>query len=310
VSRAPTTWPQAAERLARRIRRRERIGAAVAPLGRALLLGGAGGVALKLAGSAPQWPLVVLGASVGLGLLGALHASSRVPRVAASHAAWALDRVAGAKERGLVAATVPGAVGAEAAWAAGRIEPPRVALLPPRGLAVALGGILAVVLALLVPQAAADAPAAPLTGSAADAAPSAGGEAAHPRTDPGHQDAARAEATAAVREALGLGPQAATDPERVAERMNDERLRDAARDAAPEGSEVAALLARGASADLVAEALGAGGEAEARARKARRQATAALAARAVVPVPADRRALLERYTLRRDARVSRGEGER
>jgi hypothetical protein len=308
LARAPATWPQAAGRLARRIRRRERIGAAVGPLGRALLLGGAAGVALKLGGAAAFWPPLVLGASLALGLLGAIHALGRVPRVAPADAAWALDRVAGAKERGLVAATVPGPVGAEAAWAAGRLDPPQVGLLPPRGLATALGGVLAVVLALLVPTARTES--LPLAGTGGAVVEAAGGGGGDLRADPGQADAARAEATAAVREALGLGPQAATDSERVAERLADERLRDAARDAAPEGSEVAALLARGASPDLVAEALGAGGQAEARARAARRRAAALLAGQAVLPVPAHRRALLERYSRRRNARVPTGEGGR
>lgn len=307
MGRAPATWPLAADQLARRVRRRELIGAGVGPLGRALLAGGAAGVALKLGGAAPPWCGVVLGASVVLGLLAALHALGRVPPVATADAAWALDRVAGAKERGLVAATVSGPVGAEAAWAAGRVDPPRVGLLPPRGLATALGGVLAVVLAVLVPAAKADLPPPGPDAPGAGAAAPGGGDALD---DPGHEDAARAEAAAAVREALGLGPQAATDPQRVAERLGEERTRDAALEAAPEGSEVAALLARGASADLVAEALGEGGRAEARARKARRQAAAAKAGAAVVAVPPDRRAFLERYTRRRDARVPSGTGGR
>lgn len=310
MGHAPTTWPRAAERLARRVRRREQIGAVVGPLGRALLLGGAAGVALKLGGAAPLWPLTVLGASLALGLLGAFHALGRVPPVATADAAWALDRVAGAKERGLVAATVPGPVGAEAAWAAGRIDPPRVGLLPPRGLAMALGGILAVVLALLVPTAVVEAGPAHTTGSPETGAAAPGGGGGDLRADPGREDAAEAEAAATVREALGLGPQAATDPERIAERLGDERIRDAALEAAPEGSDVAALLARGASPEAVAEALGAGGEAEARARQARRRATAAIADGAIVPLPADRRALLERYTQRRDARAPKTEGGR
>lgn len=309
MGRESTTWPQAADRLARRVVQRERVGAAVGPLGRALLLGGAAGVALKLGGAAPYWPFVALGASLVLGLLGAVHALGRVAPVTVAEAAWALDRVAGAEERGLVAATVPGPVGAEAAWAAGRMPPPRVALLPPKGLAMALGGLLAVALAILVPGT------QPAAAPARSVLPpvetgTAGGAARDASADPGRIDAAMAEATTAVRTALGLGPQAATDSERVAERLGDERLRDAALEAAPEGSEVAALLARGASAEQLAEALGAGGEAEARARRARRDATAALAQGAIVPVPADRRALLERYTERRDARAPRTQGGR
>lgn len=306
MSRAPATWPQAAATLARRVHRRERLGAALRPLGATLLAGGAACVALKLAGTVPPWPLALLAAAVGAGLLAALLALARVGPVEVADAAWALDRLAGAHERGLVAAVVPGPVGAEAAWASGRVDPPRVALLPPRGLAMALGGLLAVVLAVLVPSAPAEATEA---SPAPETAAVAGGGAAEDlaaREQSARTDAERAAAAAAVREALGLGPQAATDPERVAERLRDPRLADAAREAAPEGSGLAALLAEGASPHLVAEALADGGRAEGRAREARRRAAAARAAGAFVPVPPDRRALLERYITRRRDRGDDG----
>jgi len=297
VGARAATWPLAAASLARRVTRRERLGAALRPLGATLLAGGVAGVALKLSGTAAPWPLAVVGLSVATGLLAALLALARVAPVAVPDAAWALDRLAGARERGLVAATVPGAVGAEAAWASGRIDPPRVALLPPRGLATALGGLLAVVLALLVPAA----PAEGTDGPPPTAAATAGGPTRDldAREAAAREDARRAEAAAEVREALGLGPQAATDPERVAERLADPRLRDAAREAAPEGSGLAALLAQGASPDLVADALADGSQAEARAREARRRATALRAAGAFATVPPARRALLERYFGRR-----------
>lgn len=303
MNHRPATWPQAASDLARRVGRRKRLSRGLHPFGIALLAGAAIGMALRLAGVASPLPEAALGLAALVGILAGARGARRVRSVAPADAAWALDRLAGAQERGLVAATVPGPVGAEAAWAPGRVDPPAVRLLPPRGLAVSLCGALAVALAILVPAGANEA--APPAPRGADDAPMPGTRAAVADQEArAREDAAQAQAAAAVRAALGLGPQAATDPARVAERLTQPDVRSAAGEAAPEGSELAALLSERASADEVAGALAAGRAAEARAREARRQAAAVRAGGAFLAVPPNRRGLIERYALERSGPLS------
>lgn len=298
MSRPPTTWPNAARALATRVALRERVGAVLLPLGRALLAAGAAALALRLLGTASPWPEAVLAAGALVGLVGAAAGVRRVAPVRPADAAWALDRLAGAGERGLVAATVPGAVGAEAAWAEGRVDPPPVRLHPPRGFATLMGGVLAVALALIVPPSVSDGDAAGAPGGGDEIARAATpGAPGGPGTNPGEARAAaaRARAAASVREALGLGAQEAADPEAVAERLALEQAREAAEDAAPEGSELAALLAEGASAADIADALAAGAEAEAEARGARRRQAALRAREGIPALGPERRAVVERY---------------
>lgn len=297
MKRPANTWPNAARALARRVTRRDRLGAFLRPFGRALLLGGAFGLALRLlADPTSPWPEAAVGAGVLLGLVRGAWAARHVGRVGVGDAAWALDRVAGARERGLVAATVSGPVGAEAAWARDRIDPPRVRLLPPLGLATALGGVLAVALVFVVP-----APAEAGNAGPGARAPTAGPGAAAGAESPGMGEpageaaATRARVAASVREALGLGPQEASDPDAVAERLRSGDAREAAEEAAPEGSELAALLAEGAGATYVAEALADGARAEIEAREARQRVVEARAREGVLAVPARRRDLVERY---------------
>ncbi len=111
------TWPRAAEDLARRVPRRARLPARLRPIARGLLaaatLVGIAKAAATGTGSA------VLLAAAGLVLLGALvgvRAARKVPETSLADAAWALDRLAGARERGLTAALVHGPAAAEAAW--------------------------------------------------------------------------------------------------------------------------------------------------------------------------------------------------
>ncbi len=301
MSDGPRTWPKASRDLARRVERRDRLGALLRPLGLGLLAAALGMLLLKALGqadSALPWLLaigpVVLGLAVGLRRLG------RVRGVDAADAAWALDRLAGARERGLVAATVEGAAAGEAAWGPGRIAPPEVRLHAPRGLALCLASLLLLAVAALAPSRRAaerTAPPAPRTSVSrqAAAAREAEGQAELDEAQ-ARADEAEAEAAAAVREALGLGPSGARDPARLAERLQDPTLHQDARAAAAPGTRVAELLG---GADTVPEdlasALAAGEDAAQDARDARRRAVATRAGGALAPIPPERRAFLERY---------------
>lgn len=297
-------WPNASRRLARRVMRWERVGAWLWPLGIALGLGALVTLAAKAVGIGPPTALVPIGAASLVGLLLGLRRARRLGRIGDADAAWALDRIAGAKERGLVAATVEGPVAAEAAWGVGRIDPPRVRLLPPKGLVLALGTGLLAAVSVLAP---ARAPAAEPVEAAAQTqrtepragAPALGADEAQARVDQ-----ATALEAAAIREALGLGPRAATDPSRIARRLEEPKVQDAVREAARKSgdAELQRLAQAGAAgADGLAKRLGDGVDAARRAEEARRRLTAHRASGRVAHVPAHRRAYLERYFMERGA---------
>ncbi len=296
MSRAETTWPEAAARLARAVERRDRIGAWVGPLGPAV--GPAAVLALGVkafgADGVTTWLPLAAGAFVAL-VLG-WRRSRGVGTVRPSDAAWALDRVAEAGGRGLAAATVPGPVGAEAHWGPGRRAPPRVRLLSPRGLALSLcGGLLALVALLVPPVGAAAGPAVPgaAAGAGGGPAPGApGGDLAGRAAEAAH----KAATAAAVRDALGLGPHAAEDPARLADRLVDERIRSAAA-AAARGNEILERLASAGpdAAHDLAEALAEGRRAGDEAEAVRREEARRRVASPALPVPPARRPLLERY---------------
>ncbi len=294
-------WPEAARRLARNVSRRERQGEALRPLGAALLFGGVGTLGLKLlglAGTAALLPVVLLPL---LALARGLFARRGSHPVAPADAAWALDRIAGADGRGLAAATIQGPAGAEAAWGPGRVDPPAVRLLPPRGLALTVGAALVAAVAVVVPpRARAPAPPPRAAGPAPEAGAGAGALAEEERVAAGEQR--RALQAQEVREALGLTARAAEDPRRVAERLKDPALADAARKAAAEAPDLQALLEKGPDdAAALAQALTEGADAARTAEAARRRAVALRARGEVAPVPPERRALLERYVTLRAA---------
>jgi hypothetical protein len=176
------------------------------------------------------------------------------------------------------------------------VDPPPARLLPPKGFALALGtGLLAVVAVL--------APAAKPT-AAAVAAPQVP---ARSEVGAGALDAEEGEAWAAqdealkveqIREALGLGPRAATDPHRIAKRLEDPEVLDAVKDAAKrsgDGELVRLATAGSESAEDLAKRLGQGMDAGKRAEEARRRLTALRAGGTRPPVPIARRPFLERY---------------
>ncbi|MHC5012639.1 MAG: hypothetical protein ACYTG6_17120 [Planctomycetota bacterium] len=270
------------------------MGALLGPLGWGVLLGSLGAAALKAlgAGAGVGWGL--MGGGLVIGIVRAWRGVRRVVPIRPESAAWALDRVAQAGSRGLVAATVAGPAGAEAAWAPPRIDPPSVRCLPPQGVATALAGLLVGVLALAAPSRRSDTADAALE-AVAPGAPAAGQVSAEAEA---RAEAAtrEAQAAAAVRETLGLSSQAAEDPAQVAERLAQPGLPEAARRAATEGSDVAAVLMNPeATPEELAAALAAGRVSEEAAREARRRAAAARSSDPLPPIPIERRALLERY---------------
>jgi hypothetical protein len=233
--------------------------------------------------------LLGLGTAAGLAL-GALRALRR-PAPSVADAAWALDRRARAEGRGLVAAVVPGAVGAEAAWASPPIAPPAVRLKPASGLALAAGAALLGAIALFVPTRSRSPTPLSAAGEAADeVAVGAAGDAAA-------ADAAaeRALATERVREALGLSRESAADPALVAERLADPNARRAAEEAAAgTGLESLVGTTEGEAHDL-SQALAGGARSEEEARRLRREAATARAVGGVASVPLARRGVVERW---------------
>lgn len=300
---AVASWADAAAQLAQRVARRERAGALLQALGVTLCAGAALGLLLRTLGLAPA---AVLAPAAGLvaGVLLGLRAARRVPAVAPGHAAWALDRLAGAHEAGLAAAE-------RASLAAPPV--PRVALAPLAGLPACVAGLLLATLCVALP--AAPAAAGPATQGddralrvvgtlEAPAAAAAGARAAEARAAE-----ARAAEGARLRAALGLPPGSEPLAPALAEALRDPALRAAARARTDAGSEAAAALGgddAAASAAALARAL-AGADAAARALEQARRAEAAQAALPGTPsVPPSRRALVARYL---DARAG-GEGAR
>jgi hypothetical protein len=299
----PASWRTAAGRLARRVERRGRAGAALPALAAGTA---AGALACAAAGTLLGAPAAVaraaLVASAGAGLVAGAVRAARAPRVSRDDAAWALDRLAGARERGLAAATLPEGPAAQAA--SGLPAPPRVRLAPPRGVAALASAALLATLAWTLPfraRSLADEPTgvagASVRGPGAGAGAGAAREAGEAEAR-AEDLARRSREVAAARDAIGLPPEAPLDPERVAEILSSPEALEAARRAAPalaappEGGPaapdaVARALARALASDPASEA------------EALRREAAARRAAAGAPVPAHRRATVAEYFARR-----------
>lgn len=303
---APPTWARAAEALARRVTRRDRLGTVLRRVGQGLLAASVAALLWRLLGPGRLGPLsntavvcALLGAGLVVGLVLAGRAPCAAPAVRGADAAWALDRLARAQGRGLAAAAARGPAASEAAFAGVPLAaPPTVRLLPPRGLVGVAAGVLLGVLAVLVPARHAHAPdpsasAGSLAAAAAGADAEADGQAAE-------REAARldrrAAASRAVREALDLPPEGPLDPAEVARRLTDAQARAAAARAAEADPALAEALAGDDPArEGLAGLLDPGPDHRDRAATRRRDAAGARA-RAVGPVvPADRRDVVTRY---------------
>ncbi len=295
------TWAEAAAEFAGRATRRARTEAFARPAALVLATAGAlvlGARALRLV-DRPASIAVVVAAAVLAVVLG-VRAARRVPRTSDGTAAWALDRLAGARERGLTAATV-GEAGVRSVDGTPVPPPPRVRLRPADGVVFVLGTALVPLAALLW---AGPMPLAPKSragmGDARDGAPRApaGGSAS---LDAGRKElearvAEREAATeTAIRQALGLAPRAPLDPADVAAHLADPAARKAAREAAPPGSAAAAALSTNdaGSAAALTRALESG--AADRAEALRREAASLRSRAEPLPIPPSRRDVVARY---------------
>ena len=301
------TWAQAADALAQRVNRRNRLGTLGRRVGLGLLAGAGLALLWRLLGPAtflglPNTGVVLglLGIGLATGVALAVCATCGEPEVRADDAAWALDRIARADGRGLAAAAAHGPAASEAAFAGDALAaPPSVRLLPPRGVVMLAAGCLVGALAVVVPPR--HAPdddrsdterfeaAAAATGAEADAA-AVEAEAKAARLD------ARAQTAKAVRDALNLPPEGPLDPEEVTRRLSDERVRAAAAKAAGTDPALAeALAAAEPSGEGLAGLLDPSEDNRERAETHRRDAVGARA-RTVGPiVPASRRDVVKRY---------------
>lgn len=283
----PSTWPLAAQQLARAVTRRERLGALLTSCGAGTLTGSVAAWVLgRFAGTPPAW-LPVAG---GL-LLGLVHGVLRARRVTAADlgaAAWALDRLGEAGEAGLASA-----LGGTQHAAP---PPPRTSLKPVLGLPLALGAALAAGLALGLDARAPDPsdPAGPVSGEVARVVGSVGPEPSERRTTESRERRA-AEATR-VRLALGLTSDAPPSAAALAERLQDPAARAAAGSVVEADGALARALAAGpeAAAEL-AHGLAQGASEGALLEAERRAALAAATATAAPVVGASRRALIERH---------------
>jgi hypothetical protein len=304
--RAPPTWPAAAARLAKRVNRRRRLGHLLSGAGTGLLAAGLPLLLLRVW----QPARFDLGLALGLSALGAalglsfgLGKAKEEHQTTEGEAAWALDRMATAGERGLTAATVMGPRGAEAAFARPTLQAPEAPrLLPPRGLLAIGAGLLVALVHVLLPTTPRDATAA-----------TAGGMVRMPpgtvsmgtaEADAERTTAQRAERAAAVSaemlEALGLAPDDALLPRDLQARLEDPVRKAAAEAAASADPELAAALAAGtADPDTLARALLDARAAEAEATRIRRSLSANNALGQAAPLAAQRRALVRRYFQRR-----------
>ncbi len=305
-----TTWAQAARDLARRVNRRRAWNAALRPIGIGLLGGAVLGLARRLMIApdvAPQVNVpILLGAGLLAGFVVGIRAARGAPRTEIADAAWALDRLARANERGLTAAVVDGPAASEAAWAHPAVpSPPRVRLLPPAGLATTVAAVLLAAVAVL-------GPARTDASKAADASPSSGGtpaaaggpaEAARAADAEAVRADARAAARERVRHALGLSRDGNVDPAELARTLDDPRARTKAREAAEGDDALAAALDDGhAAPEEIARALGGANDERERALQQRRAAVLARGRAALPPVPPHRRDVVARYQdLRRNA---------
>lgn len=313
--RAP--WPVAASDLARRVDRRARAGAGLRATAVALLAGAVAAAAMRLFGGPLVGAAGLVGIAALLGALFGLRAAARVRSVSPGDAAWALDRLAGAGERGLTAAAVAGPAGAEAAWAGTPIAPPRVRLYPPAGLVPALVAALLAATVLAWPAPTARGARAPGGGDKAvrRGPGSAAGDALEARRKEAEAAAAARDAAGerAVREALGLPPSGHVDPAELASLLASKEARERATKAAPPTSAAGAALATGGpdAARALSRALDADplGTVDA----LRREAASLSASGGALPVPPSRRALVARYLaarLARDPVVGEGDGAR
>jgi hypothetical protein len=292
------SWPAAAEALAARVTRRARAGAALPRVAAGLVAGALLSIALSLAGVAlPGGSLLPTAALAALGLALAARAAARVRATAPGDAAWALDRLVSARERGLTAATATGPAAAEAAWSSPPLVPPRVRLAPPAGLAATIAASLLAVVAGLWPVPAGAAPAPRAASTRRAAASAAAGALEASRAEAEAAAAARAAAAEqALRESLGLPPAARPDATALLARLQTPEDREAARRAAPPGGDLERALASGdagAAAAAAAKALAAG--AALRAVDLRREAAELRAEAGAVPVPPSRRDLVARF---------------
>ncbi len=304
--RVPQTWPVAATRLATRVNRRRRLGHLLSGVGTGLL--GAGLPLLLLRVWQPA--RFDLGLALGLSALGAaLGLSFGLGKAAEEHrttdgeAAWALDRMSAAGERGLTAATVMGPRGSEAAFAKPPLAAPTLPrLLPPRGLLALGAGLLISLVHVLLP--AAEDAGRVTAGNGMVHIPAGAASVGTAEADAQRASAGRAERTAAVSaemlEALGLPPDDALLPDELRTRLEDPDRKAAAEAAAAGDPELAAALAAGESdPDTLARALVAARAAEGEAARIRRSLSASTALGQAPTLATRRRALVRRYFRRR-----------
>lgn len=310
---SPASWQEAAESLAARVTRRERLGRLLTPLGVGLATGGLAAVLLgwALPGLAP-WLGVAAGGVAGLAI-GILRAR-RTAAHTTGPAAWALDRLGDAQGRGLTAAMVEGPRASEAAFVAPRLDaPPPVRLLPPRGVLPLAAGVLAALLGGIVGGRIADESAAaasqpriqPRSGqrSGAGASPEAADAAPALEARAAEVEREVAAETAAI-EALGLDPESRPTRAAIEDRLADPERRAQAI-AAAEGDVGlrSALEGAGADAGAAVEALRRVARARAETERLRREAAAARGPRVQPVLSAERRALVARYEAIRHARL-------
>lgn len=314
TTRIPNPWADAGHRLAGRMVRRARLSKLLPRLALGLGLAALAVIVLRMQGVPTLGGVdsrILLAAGLLLGGLLALQARHRAALPDAGAAAWALDRLAGARERGLAAAVLEGPAAAEVRFAEPTLAPPpRVRLAPPRGLLVLGGTGLLALLACLVPT-----PEVTRNAGARSALGSGGSEGADPSASADASGNRAAELAAAsdeahdVREALGLREDGIVRPEDVAQALKDPARRDAARAAADDASPLAAALADPEdpeSAAALAAALGDANQRQAEVQAARRQAAAERLGLGRASVPPSRRDVVERYLAARSQRARAG----
>lgn len=310
ASRATPTahsWAGASRALAGRVNRRARTAAVLRCMGSSLLVASLAAVLWRAFGHGLAIDdRVVVAGLLGLGVLVSLprtlRAAGHAPAVADADAAWALDRLAGTKGRGLAAAAVSGPAASEAAHAGGGVAaPPQVRLLPPGGWLPLLGALLLFALAFLAPTREPDAPVATSSSTAATrpggpgAAGSAPGDAAQAAEEEASALQAQAEAAARVRAALDLPPDGPLDPLEAARQAADPVRRRKAAEAAA-GTPLADLLGKDEpSGESLARLLAKQADTRALASERRRAAAGARAGEDRLAIPPARRAVVERY---------------
>lgn len=300
VLASSSAWANAAADLAARVTGRARLGAALSaaapPVGIAAVLAIVARVAARfVAPSSAQAASVVVPGLLAAGLVVAVVRGGRAARRARAtrlaDAAWALDRLCGARGAGIAAALARPEVAAAAEAIAPR--PARFALEAPPGLASLVAGLLLAAGALLVPARDRRDGSAPAEAASADARTGLAARSAAALEAAATTEAAQAQRRRAVREALGLPSEGPLHREDLARALASPQAREAAREAAH--PEAAAALARDGEAGVDALAAVLSGEPGARAEALRREALARRAAAPGVPVPPGRRAVVARY---------------